>query len=332
MPLLSICIPSIRGKEVRELLASVLVQKQPLDYELILQDNASEGVGESFRATYVAGLPWTYRRNPSNIGGYNNVWQCTVGARGKYLLILSDDDQLVPEAFGMLGEIIAELEAGQRPTALLYDRFKLPSGRRVASVPDSFRWLRWAPINIAAFVSFVVWRTDYWREIKYRDLEPYFSLPQLHAFVQACAAGPGVLSNYRLVDIGAAEPTNVPRFWFYTKNPPLDVLEYPYLYTQVLESSRLDLLTRLIVLARRIKHRRLGLEKLIFIAVNNDYYKISPELVARCDYGTGDAWFARLAARFMLRTRIGHRIARRTVKKNARIPASVQKYDDNRQF
>jgi glycosyltransferase involved in cell wall biosynthesis len=115
-PLLSITIPTYNraaylamnlqqlGKESQGLMDRV---------EFIVCDNDSQdGTAEVVRQAIELGLPIHYQRNTHNIGGDANFAQCFNLARGKYVLLLGDDDVLVDGALKSLLETLAHSDAG----------------------------------------------------------------------------------------------------------------------------------------------------------------------------------------------------------------------------
>ncbi len=78
--------------------------------ELLVSDNHSDDNTEDAVSRYLSGgYPINYIRNSSNIGPDNNFIQCFKKARGKYVLIMGDDDILLD---GALENILGVLEKG----------------------------------------------------------------------------------------------------------------------------------------------------------------------------------------------------------------------------
>ena len=106
-PLLSICIPTWnRSKFLRISLDSFLKQIKDIDIndlELYVSDNCSEDDTPSVCQEFInRGLPLTYSRNEKNLGAASNFVCCMNSARGKYILLLGDDDILKDGAVKMI--------------------------------------------------------------------------------------------------------------------------------------------------------------------------------------------------------------------------------------
>jgi len=73
-------------------------------------DNASpDNTGEIVALAIAGGLAIEYVRNASNIGPDNNIKQAYLSAKSKYVLVLGDDDVLLP---GLLSYLVAMLQSG----------------------------------------------------------------------------------------------------------------------------------------------------------------------------------------------------------------------------
>ena len=112
-PLLSICIPTYHRPE---LLARALRSVGPLpdDVELLVSDNSTaNNFGGRITAHVLAEQPaarWRYYHNPPG-GNASTNWQaCVARARGRYILMLHDDDYLLP------GGLLSILQVLRRTT------------------------------------------------------------------------------------------------------------------------------------------------------------------------------------------------------------------------
>lgn len=95
MPKVTIAIPTHnRGRFLPKAIESVLSQTYS-DFELLVVDNASTDNTKKVVKQYKDSR-LRYYRNKSNIGMINNWNRCVKLARGKYLVILGDDDLLYP--------------------------------------------------------------------------------------------------------------------------------------------------------------------------------------------------------------------------------------------
>jgi len=109
--LLTIAIPTFNRAEWLKLCLSQLVPQLNdinREVEISIYDNASPDHTEAIVRSFLGdGLPLRYSRNTENIGSDRNIAQCFNEARGKYVLILGDDDLLID---GTLAWLISMLE------------------------------------------------------------------------------------------------------------------------------------------------------------------------------------------------------------------------------
>lgn len=110
-PLFTISIPTYnRADYLRknlEQLRSELMGIPVGTVDILVSDNCSEDDTRSVvEAAAAAGVPLMYVRNDKNVGWGPNFFQCFDLAKGKYVLLLGDDDLLVD---GALRLIVAEL-------------------------------------------------------------------------------------------------------------------------------------------------------------------------------------------------------------------------------
>ena len=113
-PLLSLCVPTYkRPALLRESLRAILSQITPdmaRCVEVSVFDNASPDetpavVAETQRE--FAGVPFRYVRHAENIGPDANFYGAVQQARGRFVLLISDDDVLLPGAVAKLLQLIA---------------------------------------------------------------------------------------------------------------------------------------------------------------------------------------------------------------------------------
>lgn len=120
-PQLSISIPTYNrskylGETLRQL-HSELGGCENDDVEVIVSDNSSTDNTESVvRSLIENGLKIRYIRNNQNIGSDANIAQCFNLAKGKYVVILGDDDLFVD---GGLSELLDELRDAEYGVAYL---------------------------------------------------------------------------------------------------------------------------------------------------------------------------------------------------------------------
>lgn len=115
--LLSICIPTWnRSVYLGQSLASLQEQLKDIPtgmVELYVSDNCSGDETPTVVDNYIQkGLPLTYNRNSENIGAARNFLQCMKNAKGKYILLLGDDDILNLGALSLIIEKIKEDDYG----------------------------------------------------------------------------------------------------------------------------------------------------------------------------------------------------------------------------
>jgi len=106
-PLLTIAIPTWkRSTYLAETLAQIHAQLILIDkglVEVLVSDNASPDETQSVVVSVISfGLPVNYIRNTENIGSDANIAQCFNRSKGKYVLILGDDDLLVDGSIALL--------------------------------------------------------------------------------------------------------------------------------------------------------------------------------------------------------------------------------------
>lgn len=109
--LLTIAIPTFNRAEWLKLCLSQLTpQLNDIhgEVEVSIYDNASPDHTETIARSFLGeGLPISYFRNTENIGSDRNIAQCFNKARGKYVLILGDDDVLVRGALSHILKAIS---------------------------------------------------------------------------------------------------------------------------------------------------------------------------------------------------------------------------------
>lgn len=105
----SVCIPTYNRYELLvRAIASVRAQVG-VSYELVVSDNCStDGSWERLEALAAEEPGLRLQRNPSNLGFAGNLNACLEAASGRYVLLLCDDDELMP---GMLRATRDFLEA-----------------------------------------------------------------------------------------------------------------------------------------------------------------------------------------------------------------------------
>jgi glycosyltransferase involved in cell wall biosynthesis len=111
-PLFSVCIPKYNyGHYLRATIESVLIQSFQ-DFELIVADNASTDnsveMVEGFSDPRIKLI-----KNETNVGFAPNLDRATESAIGQYVILLSSDDLMMPDALERYAETIRDYRAGQ---------------------------------------------------------------------------------------------------------------------------------------------------------------------------------------------------------------------------
>ena len=120
-PRLSVCIPAYnRPRFIRTALRSLVDVPTAVRSrtEIVVSDDSTDGdVGETCKEELRSwdGL-CTYRRNAPSLGMAENWNRCVDLASGSYVLILHDDDFLLP---GGASAVVEALDAAERPPAVL---------------------------------------------------------------------------------------------------------------------------------------------------------------------------------------------------------------------
>jgi glycosyltransferase involved in cell wall biosynthesis len=108
-PLISFGIPAYnRPKLLAETLASIAAQTAHVDYEVVICDDGDQPE----TAAAVAQFPtnrFFYHPNPARLGPVKNWNECLRRARGKWVMILHEDDSLYP---WYLSTVLARLQDG----------------------------------------------------------------------------------------------------------------------------------------------------------------------------------------------------------------------------
>jgi glycosyltransferase involved in cell wall biosynthesis len=111
--LLTISVPTYNRASYLDLCLSQITEQLKAhagEVELLVSDNCSTDTTSEVVHKYLSlGHPLTYLKNPENIGPDRNFLQCYRKAKGKYLLILGDDDVLLD---GALDKLVPILQGG----------------------------------------------------------------------------------------------------------------------------------------------------------------------------------------------------------------------------
>ncbi|WP_278452773.1 glycosyltransferase [Stutzerimonas kunmingensis] len=109
LPLVSIVIPAYKGQYFERALASACRQTYGNLEIVVCDDSRGKGI-EGFSEAYSrsTGLAIRYSRNGEPLGERGNLARCVARARGKYLKVLHDDDELQPEC---VERLVAAMES-----------------------------------------------------------------------------------------------------------------------------------------------------------------------------------------------------------------------------
>lgn len=116
-PLLSICIPTWnRAFFLNESLNRLSQEYEKIDkaeVEIFVSDNCSDDNTEEVVLGFIKkGFAVTYNKNKENIGAAGNFLLCINRAKGKYILLLGDDDYLCENALAYILNLIRNKEYG----------------------------------------------------------------------------------------------------------------------------------------------------------------------------------------------------------------------------
>lgn len=97
-PFFSIIIPAYKRDEIlKQTIDSALDQNTNIDYEIVIVDDYPQSRSYDNVIKYIDSNKLSYYINEINIGQYNNINKCIQLARGKYVVLLLDDDILAPD-------------------------------------------------------------------------------------------------------------------------------------------------------------------------------------------------------------------------------------------
>ncbi len=121
-PLLTVAVPTYnRVNLLKRCLESIAVPHLGDEVEVIVSDNSTQSDTEQFILQYARrwGESLRYFRNPQGTSATQNFNFCYERARGRYTLILHDDDYLLPGAVDTLLDVIRDVDE-QRDQVLLF--------------------------------------------------------------------------------------------------------------------------------------------------------------------------------------------------------------------
>jgi glycosyltransferase involved in cell wall biosynthesis len=211
-PLVTIAIPTFdRLSYLKEAVASALAQTYDRIEVLIGDDGASESLREWAEQLTGRDARVRYQLNSANLGLAGNWNALADAARGEFLVIIGDDDRLLPNFVAKLIEIFepqahvafanhyligsrgVRLDAETRECTRRYGRDQLPAGE----VADAVKcvWRNSVPMSAAML------RTDVVRKLRFKE---DVNSPEIELFARLAQEGgrflftPQYLSEYRV--------------------------------------------------------------------------------------------------------------------------------------
>jgi glycosyltransferase involved in cell wall biosynthesis len=213
-PAASICIPTLSARRLpylREAVASALAQTLT-NIEVLISDDGHDAAIEAFARDQIrSDHRVRYRRNERRLGLGGNWNAAAQDARGTYLILIGDDDRLLPHFVETLlaarGPDTAVLFCNHyvidangtrrddltRATALAYRRRGLPRGRLADAA--SCVWGNSVPMSAS------LTRTD---DVKRLGIRPDLNTPEIELFARLAAERkefvfvPDYLTEYRV--------------------------------------------------------------------------------------------------------------------------------------
>ncbi len=198
-PLITIGLPTHkRLAYLQEAVASALAQTYAPIEVLVSDDGPGTEIGPWVQAQAQKDPRIRYRRNARNLGLAGN-WNAVVdAAQGEWLVLIGDDDRLLPEFLEQLAELIQpnvsvifsnhhlidqhgqRLEEASRQQTITYARDQLPSGR--LANPEAWVWRNVVPVSSALL------RTADVRRLRFKE---DLNTPEIELFLRLAREGAG---------------------------------------------------------------------------------------------------------------------------------------------
>ncbi len=108
-PILSICIPTYnRAERLENLFRNLLpiLNRHADAIEIHVSNNSSTDNTQAIIDKWVIALSLEVVVQPENIGGTRNIVEVTKNAKGRWVIIIGDDDEFVPENFSILLNVL----------------------------------------------------------------------------------------------------------------------------------------------------------------------------------------------------------------------------------
>ena len=186
-PILTIAIPTYnRVEQLQKCINYVLPQIRGKNIELLVSDNASTDATSDIIFKMSKNEGFKYYRNKTNEGADRNFLYCYSRASGKYVMLLSDDDYLLP---GAVDSILAALNLNPVMVYLNFSELKknpkvigAPVFKDEGNIIFNNRELFFEKINIfITFTSSMILRTDLVKKIS--NKEEYIGTILLQAYI-----------------------------------------------------------------------------------------------------------------------------------------------------
>ena len=211
-PLVTIAIPTYdRLEYLKEAVASALCQTYDKIEVLISDDGPTESIRQWSEAAVANDPRIRYRRNARTLGLAGNWNALADAARGEFIVIIGDDDRLLPAFVGTLITAIQpncqvafanhylidehghRLEAETARHTRVYRRDRLPAGK--LSTPSAVVWQNSVPISATLI------RTSAVRRLRFKE---DLNTPEIEFLIRLAQEGgsfifsPEYLSEYRV--------------------------------------------------------------------------------------------------------------------------------------
>ncbi len=213
-PLASICIPTLSARRLpylREAVVSGLAQTCR-DVEVIISDDGKDAAIRTFAEEQArADARVRYRRNDRQLGLGGNWNAVAMDARGQYLVIIGDDDRLLPRF------VEALLSAGAGDAAVLFSNHYVigPDGERLDDLTRDFLvgyGRDVLPPGVVTNAAATVWRNAVpmssslvrTADAQRLGIKPDLNTPEIELFARLAAEGqrfvfvPEYLAEYRV--------------------------------------------------------------------------------------------------------------------------------------
>lgn len=111
IPMFSICIPNYNYEQYLGITLESIFRQRYSNFEVVVADNCSTDQSVAIVQRYCDRYPTqvSFKINSSNLGFAGNLDQAAGLAKGEFLLMLSSDDLIRPEALSIYSRLVAKL-------------------------------------------------------------------------------------------------------------------------------------------------------------------------------------------------------------------------------